>query len=227
MAYALVGSVGAYGTTTPAWGTGSTQTANDLLIAIGWGSSGGTVTTPSGWSLAVSATSQATADSAFIFYTIAAGGDAAPTLTGASSSLLMEFSGNATTSPLDQTATGGNTGNSTSLTLTTGGTDAAAGELVLLVLGAISGKSTGAMVIGSQNNGLSLTITSTDAAAQVARGTTTGNSVADSVSAYITHSGVGTQAQNGVLASFKLSSGVTFTVIPISRGRWFFGSEAA
>ena len=71
---------------------------------------------------------------AVIFYKIAAGGDAAPTVAAITSAVisaqLAEFSGNATTTPVDQTGLGG--GATSPETATLGAADTAAGELILM-----------------------------------------------------------------------------------------------
>jgi hypothetical protein len=91
MPYTLVGSVGAVVTSSfesqpvsPAWGTGQSRSAGNLLIMWVTGAGATTVpTTPSGWSIAVAETSTAgSGATASIFYLIATGGDAAPTIPG-------------------------------------------------------------------------------------------------------------------------------------------------
>ena len=139
MAYALVGAVGAVTTgtlnnaITPAWGTGANRTAGDLLICWCYQSgSAGNIATPSGWSVAIQS-STVGGPCVNIFYKIAAGGDAAPTLGGLTGSVLSgqlaEFSGNLATSPLDQT--GSNAASSNPITADTGVVDTQVGELLL------------------------------------------------------------------------------------------------
>ena len=135
MAYALVGAVGAVTTgtlnnaITPAWGTGANRTAGDLLICWCYQTSGSSpVTVPTGWTAAIQ---PAVAEGVSIFYKIAAGADAAPTVPGRSGAVLSgqlaEFSGN-TATPLDQS--GVNTAAAVSVVATFGAADAHTGELV-------------------------------------------------------------------------------------------------
>ena len=138
MAYALVGTIGATGQTapssgvTPPWGTGESRTAGNLLICfIGVTGTATLPVTPSGWTIAKQIAG--TSCSATIYYKIAAGSDTAPTIAavvgGVIAYQLAEFSGNATTSPLDQT--GSATGTSSPITATQGAVDTAVGELLL------------------------------------------------------------------------------------------------
>lgn len=135
MAYALVGTIGtatvASSNITPAYG--QTPTASNLLICFiaGVGGANATPSTPSGWSLAVTQIGT-TAGQATIFYKVAAGGDAAPNIISGNSIVgqLAEFSGNATSSPLDKT--GINKGSSSPITATFGAADTASAELIVM-----------------------------------------------------------------------------------------------
>src|SRR3954469_6967648 len=113
MAYALVGAVGAVSTgtagaaVTPAYGAGSSRTANNHLILHVLTT--GSATLPaaiSGWSIAKQ--QAGTSCSASIYYKIAAGADAAPVVPIVTSAIhnarLLEFSGGVTATPLDQSA---------------------------------------------------------------------------------------------------------------------------
>jgi hypothetical protein len=142
MAYALVGTIGnavlstAGTAATPTFGTGESRTAGNLLICFCSVTGSNTIpTTPSGWSVAVQFAG-GTTTYAEIFYKIAAGADAAPTIAAITNGLiaaqLAEFSGNAAT-PLDKT--GANSSTSSPLTATLNAADTASGEL-LLVTGA-------------------------------------------------------------------------------------------
>lgn len=105
MAIALVGTAGvssqstAGGDLTPAWGTGESRTAGNLLVCLVADTSNagsGAPATPSGWTLAKQANGGNS--DALIFYKVAAGSDAAPTLThtgtlGLIAAQLLEFSG--------------------------------------------------------------------------------------------------------------------------------------
>lgn len=162
--YALVGSAGVFSSgvssVTPAWGSGESRTANNLLICWSLSTSGTRSGTPSGWSLAVFQNNLSTASA--IFYKIAAGGDAAPTLTSASTAYaaLAEFSGNATSSPLDQSFDHENS--LATLTVTNPAPDAGHGELVIY-LGNTQYKpgQTGTVSGATLNNGATATDTNT------------------------------------------------------------------
>lgn len=137
--YAIVGTIGvvsqgaAGAAVTPAWGTGESRTAGNLLICF-WSTAGatGTGTIPSGWSQPT--TAGGTSCICGIYYKIAAGGDAAPTLSavvsGVRAAQLAEFSGNAASGPLDRSATAAST--TSPVTATAGVADLAASELLLL-----------------------------------------------------------------------------------------------
>src|SRR5947208_10797726 len=111
MAYALVGTAGVVSTgtagaaVTPAYGTGENRTANNLLILTVLTTGSATLpATPAGWSVAKQ--QAGTSCSASIFYKIAAGADAAPTVALIASAIhnaqLQEFTGGPTSAPLDQ-----------------------------------------------------------------------------------------------------------------------------
>src|SRR6516162_4966998 len=114
MSFALVGSVGSItptsgtggATVSPAWGTGEFRTAGNLLVCWCIDCASVTIpTTPAGWSVAKSI-SPGTDGGAAIFYKIATGGDAAPTISGSSRlyAQLAEFAAGAgTVISLDQT----------------------------------------------------------------------------------------------------------------------------
>lgn len=143
MAYALVGTpsaatVGTAGNSiTPTWGTGLNRTAGNLLICCCDAFLVATFpTTPSGWSVATQLTNaNGLGSSISLYYKIAAGSDAAPTLGPVTSAILvgqlLEFSGNASSSPLDRFASTGLT--SSPQTVNLGATDATAGELLMIV----------------------------------------------------------------------------------------------
>ena|SRR5215468_4804285 len=139
MAYALVGTPAAAtqgssgASVTPTWGTGLNRTAPNLLSCFVSVQGSATLpTTPSGWSIAKQIAG--TSCSATIYYKIAAGSDTAPTINAITSGViaaqLMEFSGNATTSPLDQTGTA--TGTTSPITSTQSVADVQSGELLLM-----------------------------------------------------------------------------------------------
>lgn len=117
MGYALVGSVGAVvqsssggSITTLAWGSGETRAANNLLVCfVAVDGSATAPAAPSGWSAMVATPPAGTTCTAQIFYKIATGSDAAPTIAAVSgavvSAQLAEFSHGVTTTPVDQTGT--------------------------------------------------------------------------------------------------------------------------
>lgn len=99
---------------------GFTATAGNLLVIVAT-SSPNPMTTPSGYTLAVS---KATVPNTYIWYKIAAGGEtsAGMAVTGGSSysiAHVIEFSGVASSSPLDKTASGGGSSDSTAQSGTT------------------------------------------------------------------------------------------------------------
>lgn len=137
MAFALVGSAGAATqnavgvAVTPAWGTSENRTAGNLLVL--WASVTGIATlptTPSGWTIAKQVAG--TSCSATVYYRIATGADATPTVAAITSGViaaqLAEFSGNHA-SPFDQS--GSATGISSPVTATFGAADVETGALVV------------------------------------------------------------------------------------------------
>jgi hypothetical protein len=217
MAYALVGALGAEAQATavntavsPAWGTSENRTADNLLICwvSGW-SSATFPTTPSGWNIAIQ--KAGTSCSATVYWRIATGGDAAPSIAAAASTAwgaqLGEFSGNTAASPVDQTANAA--GTTSPLSANAAASDVAVGEL--LVAAAAMWYSSAATkttahtlsTVGSTNSN------SNDGIATTwhwnfAWATTTSNSGADQDSfAYTITKITGTAV---VLASFKLAA---------------------
>lgn len=140
MAFALVGSVGAavQGTagaavSTLAWGTSETRAAGNLLLCFCTVTAVATLPgTPSGWS--IGAQVAGTSCSATVFFKVAAGSDAAPTIAAITSGLiaahLEEWSGNATSNPIDETGT--NTGTTSPRTATLFAADEATAALVAM-----------------------------------------------------------------------------------------------
>ncbi len=215
MAYALVGtigvvSVGASGAAvTPAYGTNENRAANNLLIL--WVVSQGSATLPAaiaGWSIAIQ--EPGTTCSSSIYYRVATGGDAQPTVALIASSVLScqlaEFSGGATASPLDQTGVAA--GTTSTQTATAGGVDKSVGELLIVCAGNFYSSSSGTKTGSVTSNNASLTTTTNQGAAIVdeyvlAYGVTTTNAAADnSVFTFsITHETGAALA----IASFKLA----------------------
>jgi hypothetical protein len=172
MAVALVGTIGAASVgalstaVTPAYGTGETRVAGNLLILYCTITGSATLpTTPSGWSIAKQVAG--TSCSATVYYKVAAGNDAAPTIAlvtgGYIVGQLAEFSGVAATTPLDQS--GSATGTTSPVTATFAGADTTAGELIVAcgadlrsVARASNDTWTGnhcTFILGGSNNGVS------------------------------------------------------------------------
>lgn len=143
MAYALVGSAGAVSLgaspVTPAYGQSPTE--NNLLIC--WLAMYGVSesfanfpSTPSGWTLVPGATVGGSYQSNVgIYYKVAGGGDAAPTFTSTGTEFaarLAEFSGGATSSPLDQYAAPAEFAGSSPVVATSPAHNVAASELAII-----------------------------------------------------------------------------------------------
>src|SRR4030095_1844256 len=114
MAFSLVGTIGAArqgalsAAVTPAWGASENRTAGNLLVCFvaGTGSGvGAAPAAPSGWTR-VGVGSTTTSPTCALYYKIAAGADTAPTIAAITNVILTaqlaEFSGNASSSPLDK-----------------------------------------------------------------------------------------------------------------------------
>lgn len=223
MAYALVGSAGAVASggnnLQPAFGQATT--AGNLLIC--WFTSDTNAVNqhiPTGWSAATGIGGANSGGDFGVLYKANCGsGETAPTLTWDSVTTvvacLAEFSGGATTSPLDQTKTTAAAGSSPSA-VTSAGADVAAGELIIAIQ--LDGLSKAGTVTTSHtyNNGASAHyVGNNDATSSISHyrfswGTTTGNSVADSIS--FADSSMNLSALGGALGSFTLAaSGTTYS----------------
>lgn len=134
-------------TATPNWGSGHSYSfpggaanANDLLTVCV--SSDTTVSTPSGWSLAVSDIGNI---GAYIFYKLATGGETAVTITTSgnfpTAIAFIRYGGSATASPLDKTAAARSTSFGAATPTATTATLTGTGELSLAAgcLGGLSG----------------------------------------------------------------------------------------
>jgi hypothetical protein len=221
LAYALVGSpgavsVGTSGTSiTPAYG--QSPTATHLLVLVVNGSADTTgPAAPSGWTLATQTEQTPTGGSASIFYKIAAGSDAAPTVAGLTGVVwygqLYEFSGNVTSSPLDRSGNNYGTG-ATSLVLTnSGGADAASGELVIYAGGFLYSPATASTAVSSSlNNGagsndVTNNATSTTFHYIFGYGVTTSNGGADVATIAFSATNFASM-KVGAVASFKVIAG--------------------
>lgn len=206
---ATVGSLGA--AVTASYGAGETRAANNLLVCWVDGFNHSNLpTTPSGWSIAEQdGVGSPIFGSSTIFYKIATGGDAAPTIALVSGEVwivrLAEFQGNAHTTPLDQI---GLASGSSPRTATLASTDAAAKELVVSAAAIIPTTSTTVTSSTAMNNGATATTISNDGSStgthySFSYGITTGNAGADTstVTSTGTLSGIVV-----VAASFKLAT---------------------
>lgn len=215
MGYALVGSlgavqVGASGASITCT-LGQSATAGNLLIL--WVTSYSTITlpaAPAGWSVAKQVASAASSGTSSLFYKIAAGADANPVVAGITSTFLDgmsgEFSGGATSSPLDQSGSAANNSPASPKTTAAGSTDAALGELVVYSNCWVLGGAGTFDNTTTANNGLTPNDTSNNATSILRHytfgyGITTGDSVADSITNTWT---VSVSKQDCVIASFKL-----------------------
>lgn len=145
MAFAIVGTIGATSgigvsgaASTPAFGTGQSRTAGNLLVCWCNGLNAGTLPgTPAGWSvlsqLGTGSTSGSTV-SATIFVKIATGSDTAPTIAGATNvqwqTQLSEYTGNGTIVITDQVGSATTT-NVSPIVANNAAIDVAAAELFL------------------------------------------------------------------------------------------------
>ena len=215
MAYALVGSAGAVSVgasgaaVTPAYG--QTPTANNLLVCcVG---SAGSVTlpaAPSGWSLAVQIAGNSAGAS--IFYKVAAGGDAAPTIAAITSTeiaaRLSEYSGGATLSPLDQTGSASGAG---TIVATAGAPDAAIGELLIYCgmafwnTSSTARRLTSTLTNATATGDASNTTSGTDYNYDFGYGITTAHTVADADS-MAASTGTHLSGDAVVIASFQLAA---------------------
>jgi hypothetical protein len=140
VAVKLVGTIGTavqaasgVALSTWAWGASENRTAGNLLIATVTVTGSATLpTTPSGWSIAKQVAG--TSCSATIYYKLAAGADAVPTIAAITSGLiagqLSEWSGAARASIFD--VGGVNSGTSSPITATATGAQGEAGELIIM-----------------------------------------------------------------------------------------------
>jgi hypothetical protein len=209
-------STGASGTAiTPAYG--QTPTANNLLVlqVIGFGSA----TLPAAitnWTIAKNVAG--TSCSSTIYYKIAAGSDAQPTVALVASTVLsgklFEFSGNATSSPLDQT--GSAAGTSSPITGTNGAVDANVGELLIVCGGTFYSSSSGTKTLALTSNHATLTSSTNQGAAindvyDFAYGVTTSNAAADT--------GVDTFSTTNITGSVVAVASFKIFVSPFVAGR--------
>lgn len=200
---------------------GASTTAGNLLVCIAAAQaiSGAMTITGSGW-LAVHA--DGTVPDSMVFYKPNCGaGETAPVVNGGSgagfvAAVLMEFSGAAAASPLDQVRD--NNSSVTPLSLTMLGADAGAGELVVAAQGDVLSKAGTATTSHTYNNGataqqnLNNDGTSTATHYRFSYGITTGNASADNVS--LADASMNLSQISGTIASFKVESAAPPEVIP-------------
>jgi hypothetical protein len=193
---------------------GSTLTANNLLIlfvGVNLTSSSSNITDPSGWTVGVKFASSGAVTCANIYYRIATGSDTSPTISAPTSGarlvgMISQFSGNATSSVLDQTGSNHGTG---AYSATAGAADAALGELVCACFAGNLNSNGTITDTYSFNNGATFTATNNNSSSSKAHyclgwGITTGNSAADSVTL---GSATTTTDSSLALASFHLPGG--------------------
>lgn len=195
---------------------GQATTAGNLLIA--WVSGApNSVGTPSGWTKAVTSS-----DSALIYYKAnCAASETAPVFGSfviAAAAQLAEFSGAATSSPLDKTAA--NNGALSPVIATALTADAAAGELVVSTSFSVLSKGQTTTSSHAYNNGATTVAASDDDSTAQSRhhryayGFTTGNTLGDSVTA--SDSNMNLTSLDAVIASFKIAAGATGKAPPFS-----------
>lgn len=222
MAYAIVGTIGAVsqGTSgaavTPSWGTSENRTANNLLLC--WVAVTGVATlptTPSGWSIGVQ--KAGTSVSSTVYYKIAAGSDAAPTIAAITSGViaaqLAEFSGNTITSPLDQS--GSAAGTTSPQTATAGAKSKTGTELIVSAAGAFYSAAATKTFSETYNNGGSPTRTQNSGTSTAnhydfAYGTGTGN--ASSQNHAFTYTTTSITGEANAVATFLVAAVPTGTI---------------
>lgn len=239
MAYALVGSRGAatFGTLsaaiTPAYG--QTPTAGNLLIL--WVAGGGGSTLPAApdgtWSTALQ--KLGSSNSSSIFYKIAGASETNPTVAAVTSvrlsGNLAEFSGNASSAPIDSVPSTGATGTTSPQTATNQAADVQAGELVIAASATrFSTAGTNSSGAHTFNNGATATSLNNNGTSNAdhyffSYGITTGNSTADNCQYAFTTTNI--TGSTTVLASFLLASAAVIFPNPdivVNRGAIVRGS---
>jgi len=215
MAAALVGSIGAVSqgaagaAVTPAWGAGANRTAGNMLICSVTVTAVATLpATPAGWTLG--SNRLGTSCAAAIYYKVATGGDAAPTLaavtSGVISAQLQEVSGLTTASPAsDRGST--QAGTTTPIVATNSTADLQSGEWIVAAAGVrysqAATKTTSHTINNATDTEVSNDATSSRDHYNFTRGVTTANASPDSDSFAFT----ATQITGAVvvLQSFKLA----------------------
>lgn len=170
MAWALVGTIGAVSqgaasaAVTPNWGTNENRVAGNLLVLFVAGTANASLPAAiSGWSIAIQ--KAGTSCSASIYYTIAQGADAAPTVAAVTnvvlSCQLAEFSGGLWASPLDKTATAA--GTTSAQVATAAGADIRSDSLLIACAGTYYSSGNTKTTNHTFNNGAASNKTSNDA----------------------------------------------------------------
>lgn len=213
MAYALV-KAGTIATTAPAFGQATT--AGNLLILLGWMAE----VSITGWSFAEQ-TSTATAPGGQIWFKAnCAASETAPSVPSGTATMLVEFSGGATTSPLDQHKQQSHTINSP-IVPANAVADVAAGELVIVVITMNLSKAGTASVTDTFNNGATATNLANNDATSTANhynllyGVTTGNSAGDQDTH--TEGSMNLAELGACIASFKLGAVVAHSLVTDNR----------
>lgn len=214
MAAALVGTMGAVSTggagaaVTPAFDAGAARTAGNLLVCWVSGDNGTAIpSTPAGWTNAGTPIF-GNVLSAALFYKVAAGGDAAPTIAAQTGAIwnvrLAEFSGMDSVAPLDKT--GSLTSGSGTLALTNSSADTTSGEVVVYAVAC--GLNGGTQTVASSGNNWTPVDVSNNATATanhylMGYGFTTSKATADVNT--VTYNATADNA-TGAIASFKLTA---------------------
>jgi hypothetical protein len=213
---AAVQSSAANTAASPAYG--ATPTAGNVLVllASGAGTASTLPATPAGWTLGPSVATLAHSCAA-IYFKLAAGSDAAPTLAAAAGMLyagiLVEVSGLDTTTMIDKQGSGGNSAATSPLVVANStpstGVDAAAGEFFCSAAGLRYSAAAIVTKTNTFNNGATATSAfnggSTANHYGFGYGITTGNAAADQNS-FSWSTAVNAQAVSMVTASFLLAS---------------------
>lgn len=201
---------------TLAWGTGETCTAGNLLLCWVFGAPQPTLpAAPTGWSIA----KQQAGDNCSIslFYKIATGGDAAPTIAAIAATnmqgQLAEFVCSAPLPVLDQVASAASL--TSPITVTTPAVDIASGDLMVFCSAVHYSTSQTDTLTNTLNNGATANETNSNSAVagnhvDFGWGVTTGNSTADSTSFAFPTTSIAGKAPV-LLTSFRLTGGPLLT----------------
>ncbi len=186
-------------------------------------------TTPGGWSIAAQQAGTSNG-STTIFYKIAAGADASPTIAAATGTTwyaqLGEFVGNASVSPLDKVGSVNNNSPTSPVSLSTSAGDTTANELIVYSMCFVMGASVTLTNTTTLNNGATATDTNNGGVSTFQHysfgyGVTTSNSIADKATA--TWTGANVSKLDIAAASFKIGGTLTsnYTAVGSRLGQAF------